>query len=165
MGYSQVKMCDSFRWTVKGLIHMYTCIHSPSNSPPLQAAKKHWAEFHVLYSRSFLVIHFKYSGVYIFIPNSLTIPSSILHLAAISLFSNSVSLLLFYKFIWRNIIWKVKVKVAQLCPTLCDPIDYTVHGILQARILEWVALPISSGSSQSRNRTQVSDIAGGFFTS
>ena len=36
---------------------------------------------------------------------------------------------------------KVKVKVAQLCPTLCDPMDYTVHGILQARILEWVAFP------------------------
>ena len=34
-----------------------------------------------------------------------------------------------------------EVKVAQLCPTLCDPMDYTVHGILQARILEWVALP------------------------
>ena len=33
-----------------------------------------------------------------------------------------------------------KVKVAQLCLTLCDPMDYTVHGILQARILEWVAL-------------------------
>ena len=35
----------------------------------------------------------------------------------------------------------MKVKVAQPCPTLCDPIDYTVHGILQARILEWVAFP------------------------
>ena len=35
----------------------------------------------------------------------------------------------------------VKVKVAQLCLTLCDPMDYTVHRILQARILEWVALP------------------------
>ena len=34
-----------------------------------------------------------------------------------------------------------EVKVAQLCPTLCDPMDYTVHGILQARILEWVAFP------------------------
>ena len=34
-----------------------------------------------------------------------------------------------------------KVKVTQLCPTLCDPIDYTVHGILQAKILEWVAFP------------------------
>ena len=37
----------------------------------------------------------------------------------------------------------MKVKVAQLCPTLCDPMDNTVHGILQARILEWVAVPFS----------------------
>ena len=35
----------------------------------------------------------------------------------------------------------VKVKFTQSCPTLCDPMDYTVHGILQARILEWVAIP------------------------
>ena len=35
----------------------------------------------------------------------------------------------------------LKVKVAQACPTLCDPMDYTVHGILQARILEWVDFP------------------------
>ena len=51
-----------------------------------------------------------------------------------------------------------------LCPTLCDPMDYTVHVILQARILEWVAFPFSRGSSQPRNRTQVSHIAGGLFT-
>ena len=56
-------------------------------------------------------------------------------------------------------------EIAQLCATLCDPIDYTVHGILQARILEWVAVPLTRGSSQSRDRTQVSLIAGGFFTS
>ena len=37
----------------------------------------------------------------------------------------------------------MKVKVAQSCPTLCDPMDYTVHGILQARILEWVTFPFS----------------------
>ena len=36
---------------------------------------------------------------------------------------------------------KVNVNVAQLCLTLCNPMDYTVHGILQARILEWVAIP------------------------
>ena len=36
---------------------------------------------------------------------------------------------------------KVKVKVTQSCPTLCDPVDCIVQGILQARILEWVALP------------------------
>ena len=93
-----------------------------------------------------------------------------------------------------------KVKVAQWCPTLHDPMDYTVHGLLQARILEWVAFtfskgdlrrgsskpkfpafqadplpaeppgkpkntgvgtyPFSSGSSQPRNRTRVSCIAG-----
>ena len=57
------------------------------------------------------------------------------------------------------------VKVAQSCPTLCNSLDYTVHGILQARILEWVAFPFSRGSSQPRDRTQVSHIAGGFFTS
>ena len=53
---------------------------------------------------------------------------------------------------------------AQSSPTLCDPMDYTVHGIFQARVLEWVAFPFSRGSSQPRNRTQVSHIAGGFFT-
>ena len=48
---------------------------------------------------------------------------------------------------------------------LCDPVDYTVHGILQARILEWAAFPFSGGSSKPRDHTQVSPIAGGFFTS
>ena len=46
---------------------------------------------------------------------------------------------------------KVKMKVAQSCPTLCNPMDYTVRGILQARILEWVAFPFSRGSSQPRD--------------
>ena len=57
------------------------------------------------------------------------------------------------------------VKAAQSCPTLCNPINYTVHGILQARILEWVAFLFSRGSSQPRDQTQVSHIAGGFFNS
>ena len=48
---------------------------------------------------------------------------------------------------------EVKVKVAQLCSTLCDPMGYSVHGILQARILEWVAFPFSRGSSQPRDQT------------
>ena len=56
------------------------------------------------------------------------------------------------------------VKVTQLCLTLCNPMDYTVHGILQARILKWVAIPFSKRSSQPRDRTQVSHIAGRFFT-
>ena len=59
----------------------------------------------------------------------------------------------------------LKVKVAQSCPTLCNPMDYTVYGILQAKILQWVTFPFSRGSPQPRDRTQVSHIEGGFFTS
>ena len=62
-----------------------------------------------------------------------------------------------------------KVLIPQLCPTLCDPMDcsplgFSVHGILQARILEWVAISFSRGSSRPTDRTWVSCIAGGFFT-
>ena len=60
---------------------------------------------------------------------------------------------------------KVKVKVAQSCLTLCYPMNYTVHGILQARILKGVAFPFFRGSSHPRGQTQVSCIAGRFFTS
>ena len=60
---------------------------------------------------------------------------------------------------------KVKVKVTQSWPILFDPTDYTVHGILQVRMLEWVAFSFCRGSSQPRDRTQVFCIAGGFFTS
>ena len=59
----------------------------------------------------------------------------------------------------------LKVKITQLCPTLWDSMDYTVHGILQARILEGVAFPFSRGSSQPRDQTQVSPITGRLFTS
>ena len=59
--------------------------------------------------------------------------------------------------------------ITQLCPTLFDPMDCispgsSVHGVLQARILDWVAIPFSRGSSLPRDQTQVSWIAGGFFT-
>ena len=59
--------------------------------------------------------------------------------------------------------------VAQWCLTLCDPMNCSllgasVHGILQARVLEWVAIPFSRGSSQPRDWTQISHIAGRFFT-
>ena len=54
-------------------------------------------------------------------------------------------------------------EVAQLCPTLCNPVDCSppcssVHGIFQARVLEWVAISFSGGSSLPRDRTQVSHI-------
>ena len=61
------------------------------------------------------------------------------------------------------------VLVAQLCLTLCDPVDcsppgFSVHGILQARILEWIAIPFSRGFTQPGDQIQVSCIAGRFFT-
>ena len=58
-----------------------------------------------------------------------------------------------------------KVKVAQSCPTFCDPMDCAVPGILQAGILEWAAFPFPRGSSQPRDGTRVSRTAGRFFTS
>ena len=59
--------------------------------------------------------------------------------------------------------------VTQFCPTVCDPMDCSlpgssVHVIFQARKLQWVAIPFSRISSQPKDRTQVSCIAGRFFT-
>ena len=82
---------------------------------------------------------------------------------------------LFYKivdilFFWHPFfIVKVKALVAQLCPTLCNPMDcgsigFSVHGSPQARILEWVAIAFSRGSSRPRDQTHVSRFAGRFFT-
>ena len=67
---------------------------------------------------------------------------------------------------WRK---KVKMLITQPCLTLCNPVDCSppgssVHGILQARILEWVAITFSRGSFWPRNQSQVSCIAGRFFT-
>ena len=56
--------------------------------------------------------------------------------------------------------WKLLSRVR-----LCDPMDSTLHGIFQARILEWVAFPFSKGSSQPMDRTEISHIAGRYFTS
>ena len=69
-------------------------------------------------------------------------------------------------FIYEEVKWS---EVAQSCLTLCDPMDCSLpgsslHGILQARILEWIAISFSRGSSRLRDQTQVSCIAGGFFT-
>ena len=75
---------------------------------------------------------------------------------------------------WRSVhsvAWKEKKEseVAQSCPTLCDPMDCSppgssVHGIFQARILEWVAISFSRGSFQPRDRTHVSCTVGRCFT-
>ena len=61
-------------------------------------------------------------------------------------------------------VWKVKVKITLSCPTLCDAMNYTVHGILQVRLLVWGALLFSRRSSQLRDQTQVSHTADRFFT-
>ena len=63
----------------------------------------------------------------------------------------------------------MKGLVTQSCLTLCDPVacsllDSSVHGILQARILAWIAILFSRGSTQPRDQTQVSHIAGRLFT-
>ena len=79
----------------------------------------------------------------------------------------------------HSVSWSLRICFSRLCCQTCwresesqslsltlwHPMDYTVHGILQAGILEWVIFPFSRGSSQHRDQTQVSCIAGGFFTS
>ena len=56
---------------------------------------------------------------------------------------------------WSQVKWYIRKEVAQPCPILCEPMEHTVHGILQARILEWVTFPFSRGSSQPADWTQV----------
>ena len=70
---------------------------------------------------------------------------------------------------WWVIKERKESEVAQSCPTLCDPLDCSppgssIHGILQARVLEWIAVSCSRGSSWPRDQTQVSCIAGRHFT-
>ena len=69
----------------------------------------------------------------------------------------------------RSLIKERGSEVVQSCPTLCDPMDcslpgFSIHGIFQARILEWFAISFSRGSSWPRNRTRVSWAAGRLFT-
>ena len=95
------------------------------------------------------------------LPASFRLPSSFLLTAPLSI-----------SMLWSScgpLSWKVKVLVAQSCPTLCDPMDCSPPGssvlwILQARILEWVAMPSSRGSPQLRDWTRVSCISSRFFT-
>ena len=127
-----------------------------------------------------MVQHVEYSKCFIITINGVEPLKSVNH----SYYTPGIYIILYIK--WSE------VKVIQLCLTLCDtmdytvisvisylkwsescsvlsdlcdPMGYTVHGILQARILERVAFPFSRGSSQLRDWTQVSCIAGGFFTS
>ena len=92
-----------------------------------------------------------------------------------SLSCDSASITWFSTRVWHcaqhghSLFYCMCAKLLQLCPTPCDPMDCSppgssVHGILQAKILEWVAIAFSRGSSWPRDRTQVSHIAGIFFT-
>ena len=68
-----------------------------------------------------------------------------------------------------QVIKESESEVSQLCPTLCDAMDSSlpsssVHGIFQAIVLEWIAISFSRGSSQPRDRTQVSFIVDRHFT-
>ena len=72
-------------------------------------------------------------------------------------------------FFLQNVVCVCYVLLVQSCPILCDPMDWSppgsfVHGILQARILEWVAMPFSRESFQPRDQTQVLCIAGRLLT-
>ena len=98
-------------------------------------------------------------------------PSDIYVRSFLCLFSYLIKLCCTKALEWSSLVPVPKAKSSEIMnPTLFtlsyhDPIDYTVHGILQARILEWVAIPFSRGSSQPRDQTQVSHTTGGFFTS
>ena len=82
-----------------------------------------------------------------------------------SLLSTGIMMIFIFFFIWLE--WVSEV--TQLCPTLCDPMDYSIpcssiHGILQARVLEWAAISSSRGSSWPRDQTRVSRIVDRCFT-
>ena len=126
-----VSICCSSKWS------SYTYIHSFLDFVTIKAITEYWIEFPVLYSRFLLVIYFIYNSLYMSIPISRFIPP----LALSPLHS-----------------------VTQSCLTLCDPMDCSllgpsVHGISQARILEWVATSYSRGSSRPRDRTCVSCVS------
>ena len=77
--------------------------------------------------------------------------------------NNNIQPLCNFLFLWGE------GEVAQLCPTLCNPTDCSlpgssIHGIFQARVLKWVSISFSRGSSQPRDRTQISHIVGRCFT-
>ena len=141
--------CSTFRASSSGIWNSSTGIPSP----PL-------ALFVVMLPKAHLTSHSRMSG-----SRWVIIPS---WLSGLCVFLKNT--LEMFKKLYINIVeFYVKVKVTQLCPTLCHPTDCSppgssVQGIHQARILEWVPIPFSRGSSWPKDRTQVSCTAGRFFT-
>ena len=133
----------------------------PTPSPGCHRA---WAEIPVLYNNFPLAICFTYGNTYVFMLLSPFVPPSLSPTMSTSLslclhfcccpanrFSNTICL----------DSMTVKSEVAQSCPTLCDPMGCSlpgssVHGIIQAIVLEWIAISFSRGSSQPRDQTRVS---------
>ena len=135
------------------LFYIYNCFEA-----------KHYS-FHLISSLFHLLSLAKWHEA-IFSNHTHTHISSYIYLRVIFYHMSYTYDIFYHIYIYTHIyIYLRDVKVAYSCLTHCDPIDYTVHGILQARILEWVAFPFSRGSSQPRDQTQVSRTAGRFFTS
>ena len=111
-----------------------------------------------------------YKSLFIFFPGSILISMAHLLWSAVTVFSRMITYVFRVSFKPAHgdlddttSILKLCL-VAQSCLTLCDPMGCSLPAHLQARILEWVAMPSSRGSSQPRDWTQVSSTAGEFFT-
>ena len=133
----------------------------------IKVITEYWVEFPVLYSMCLLITYFIFSSVYNTLAWKNPMDGGAWWAAVYGVAQSRTQL---RRLSSSSSVYKVKLTVAQSCPTLCDPMDCSlpgssVRGLLQARILEWVAVLLSRGSSQPRGGTQVSHIAGRFFTS
>ena len=165
------KTPDRMHWpTAKQVIKRNTMIISPCNrtwSQGLGLLKtRQWIQLGSPLSTTWLLLESKTS----FGPPLLVMIFPNVRIASHKAYMNRESVILrvcVCVCVWER--ERERERVAQSCLTLCNPMDYSpggssVHGILQARILEWVAIPFSRGSSRPRDRTRVSCIAGRFFT-
>ena len=114
-------------------------------------------------SLSILIFHFFILAVFLKLPEIVTMCFLVLCFPPTPPKKKLIISIIFGKSSRTSGLVSSEVKVSQLCLTLCNPVDCIVHGILQARILEWVAIPFSWGSSPPRNWTGISCIAGGCY--
>ena len=146
------------QWTL-GCMYLFKLEFSPDMCPRVGSLNHMVVPVLVFWGTS---VFFSIVAVPVYIPT--------ISVGGFSFYHNLSSIYCLYnRFLMMTILISVKVKVFQSFLTLCNPMDCnppdsSVHGILQARLLEWVAMPSSRGSSEPRNQTQVSLIAGGFFT-